>query len=106
MKPCEFPIKTQIGCWNSENELCDWFDNWEPESTQIAYFDFCLIGHWPLIFAPCINDLLERHFYLKNYQIYSFSQNFDALPAVYIDGLNIIEKTISDITKWQQKTLT
>ena len=50
----EFPINTQVGIFNDDDDLQIWLNNGEP-------FDYCLIRHAPFIYTPFISEILQRY---------------------------------------------
>ena len=91
----EFPINTQVGIFNDDDDLQIWLNNGEP-------FDYCLIRHAPFIYTPFISEILQRYNYLKK-GIYSFSNIFDELPNWWIEAIEYIDSQMPEIIKEKQR---
>lgn len=94
-------MNTQIGIFHNEKEIDRWLLT--QDKSHIMAWDYSLIGHAPYIFTDHTNEVLTRYNLLKNYQVYSFSQNFDDLPAWWIETISLIDtemqKAIEDKKK-------
>lgn len=68
------------------------------------FYDFCLESNdFANIFTPEINEYLSRHKMLKDYGIMSFNNDFDTLPAVWIDVIELIDKNIMNAMQAKSK---
>ena len=74
-------------------------DDWLKENDKYGeelYYDFCLESNdFPGIFTPDVNEYLTRHKMLKDYNISSFATEFDNLPAIWVDAIEIIDVNVT-----------
>lgn len=87
----DYPVytvyKQQI---NNDEELEEWFANWYEKYPNIYFNDFSLVGRWSYIFDEQIDEWIMRYNFLKSYNISSYGNTFDDLPAIWVDALNIM----------------
>lgn len=88
----QFPLKTQIGVYQAEQDLFEFLAVRE-ESVVLAY-DYGLINHSSFIYTPEIIDIFARYKMLRSHNIISFGNTFDDLPAVWIDVVALIDNEI------------
>jgi hypothetical protein len=87
----EFPLETQIGRFDNEQEVDEWLlTNDDPH--QYA----AVIKASQCIYSRQIEEYLIRYKMQKSYNIYSYSQNFDEIPADWIDMLAFIDGCINE----------
>ena len=95
MAEVTFPIHAQIGVFNDESDIDRWMlsDRFHP----VDYFAF--IKHLPYIFTPFVVEMLRRYKLLKEYNIYSYGQDFDKQPAWWIDLLVYMDEELQKAVK-------
>ena len=94
MEVKQFPIDIQIGTFQNENDIELWMNNQWHFNNEIIEFtpiDYCLIQHSPFIYTESIDDIITRYSLFKTHGIISFSNNYDEMPAKWIDILNLID---------------
>lgn len=70
---------------------------------QELFFDYCLdVSDFEYIFSNDIIDLLRRFRLFAEYQIQSFSNIYDELPAYWIDAIELISYNQKDAIKCRQ----
>lgn len=92
-------MHTQIGHYENEHELEQWMlsDDFDP-------FDYgYLIKASQVIYTPQIQEYLMRYKMQKQYNIYSYSQNFDKIPADWIDMLSWIDMCMHEAGNEKQR---
>jgi hypothetical protein len=97
----EFPLHTQIGTFENEKNVEDWIlTNSDP-----AYpYDYGhLIKASNVIYSPEIQEYLIRYKMQKQYNIYSYSQNFDEIPADWVDILSWIDVCMNEALEEKQR---
>ena len=102
MESKEFPIDTQIGTFKNEHDLELWLnDQWIHNNKVVEFLpiDYCLIKHSPFIYTDNIQEILNRYSLFKNYGVISFSNNYDEMPAKWIDALTLIDIELSKAQK-------
>jgi hypothetical protein len=78
-------LNTQIGTFENEKDLERWLvENDEP---GFPHDYAALIKASQVIYTRQIEEYLIRYRMQKQYNIYSYSQNFDEIPADWIDML-------------------
>ncbi len=94
----EFPLDTQIGTFENEQDVEQWlFANGDP-------FDYgYLIKASQVIYTPQVQEYLIRYKMQKQYNIFSYSQNFDDIPADWIDILNWIDVCMNEAIDEKQR---
>jgi hypothetical protein len=95
----EFPLQTQIGYFENEQDIDRWLlsDKFEP-------FDYgYLIKASQVIYTPDIQEYLIRYKMQKEYNIFSYSQNFDEIPADYIEMLTWIDQCMNEALQEKQR---
>jgi len=93
----EFPIDTQIGVFQNEDDLNKWI--LAQDNSGIYGIDYALIGHAPFVFTPFVQECLSRYnFQKKGYT--SYSTHFDDLPAIWVETVSFID---SEIEKAMEK---
>ena len=90
----QFPLDTQIGHFDSEREVEEWLlDNTEP---SYPHEYAALIKSSQVIYSPQIAEYLLRYKMQKNYNIYSYSLNFDEIPADWIELLPYMDMCVNE----------
>jgi len=101
LEPKEFPMSTQIGRFDNEQEVEHWLlineDNGYPHEYAAT------IKAAQVIYTPQIAEYLLRYQMQKNYNIYSYSQIFDEIPADWIDLLPFMDMTIAEALKEKER---
>jgi hypothetical protein len=94
LEPKEFPLQTQIGTFENEQDV----EQWILTNQDTAYpFDYgYLIKASQVIYSPEIEEYLVRYKMQKEYNIFSYSQNFDEIPADWIDMLNYMDVCVNE----------
>lgn len=90
----EFPLQTQIGIFRDEKDV----ETWLITNTEPSYphdYAACIKAS-QVIFTPQIEEYLIRYKMQKQYNIYSYSQNFDKIPADWIDMLSYIDSCVNE----------
>ena len=97
----EFPLDTQIGHFENEQKV----EQWLLKNDEPAYpHDYAaLIKASQVIYTPQIAEYLMRYKMQKKYNIYSYSQNFDEIPADWIDMLPYIDTCIEEEKEEKQR---
>jgi len=90
----EFPLDTQIGHFENEQAVEQWLLTNEDPCYPHDYA--ALIKASQVIYSPEIAEYLTRYKMQKQYNIYSYSQNFDEIPADWIDMLSWIDTCVSE----------
>lgn len=94
----EFPLQTQIGYFENEQDVDEWLlKKGDP-------FDYgYLIKASQVIYTPQVQEYLIRYRMQKQFNIYSYSQNFDEIPADWIDVLAWIETCSNEALREKQR---
>lgn len=97
----EFPLDTQIGRFENEKDV----EQWLIKNDEPAYpHDYAaLIKASQVIYTPQIEEYLIRYKMQKQYNIYSYSQNFDEIPADWIDMLGFIDGCINEALEEKER---
>ena len=91
LEPREFPLETQLGTLENEQAVEKWLlEDGDPHEYA------ALIKASQVIYNPEVNEYLMRYKMQKQYNIYSYSQNFDEIPADYIDMLGYIDVCVNE----------
>ena len=90
----EYPLDTQIGVFNDPSEV----ETWLIKNTEIGFpHDYAtLIKDSRIIYTPLIQEYLLRYKMQKQYNIYSYSQNFESIPGEWIEILNYIDHCVQE----------
>jgi len=94
----EFPLNTQIGMFANEQEVEQWILT---DGDPYEYASLIKVSQ--TIYSPQIAEYLIRYKMQKQHNIYSYSQNFDEIPAEWIDMLSYIEMCVDEATKEKQR---
>jgi len=97
----EFPMQTQIGYFENEQDV----EQWLLSNTEKCYpHDYAaFIKSSDIIYTPQIQEYLIRYKMQKQYNIFSYSQNFDDVPADWIDMLGWIDVCMSEALEEKQR---
>jgi len=87
-------LDTQIGRFDSEKEVDEWLLTNEDPSYPHDYG--YLIKASQCIYSRQIEEYLIRYKMQKQYNIFSYSQNFEEIPADWIDMLPYIDGCVSE----------
>ena len=101
IEPKEYPLHTQIGTFETMQDVEKWLlTNEEP-----AYpYDYAaLIKDSSVIITPKIEEYLIRYKMQKQYNIYSYSQNFDEIPADWLDMLSWLDICVGEALEEKQR---
>lgn len=96
----EFPINTQIGIFENEKDIEQWLLK-QDGSYPHDYAAFIKASQ--VIYTPQIAEYLLRSAMQTEFNIYSYSQNFDEIPADYIDMLLWINQCKVEAAKEKQR---
>lgn len=101
LEKTEFPIQTQIGLFENEKDV----EKWLLLNTEDGYpHDYAtFIKDSAIIYTPEIQEYLIRYKMQKEYNIYSYSQNFDEIPADYLEMLAWIDTCIKTALEEKQR---
>jgi hypothetical protein len=94
----EFPLSTQIGVFETEKDVEEWLLTNDDPHTYAA----CIKAS-QVIYSPQIEEYLVRYKMQKQYNIYSYSQNFDEIPADWIDMLGHIDMCVNEASAEKQR---
>ncbi|MHA2055026.1 MAG: hypothetical protein ACW99F_15680 [Candidatus Hodarchaeales archaeon] len=107
----EFPLHTQLRKWK-EDDIQDTFDGtflnihhlekWLLENGNPFDYGY-LIKASQVIYTPDIQEYLIRYKMQKEYNIFSYSQNFDEIPADYIEMLTWIDQCMNEALQEKQR---
>ena len=97
----EFPMSTQIGYFENEKDVEKWLLNNDEKGFPHDYAAF--IKDASIIYTPDILEYLVRYKMQKNYNIYSYSQNFDEIPADYLEILTWIDTCMQEALEEKQR---
>ena len=94
-------MDTQLGRFDSEKEV----DEWLLANDEPCYpHDYAaLIKASQCIYSRQIEEYLIRYKMQKQYNIYSYSQNFDDIPADWIDMLSHIDVCVNEAQEEKQR---
>ena len=95
----EFPIYTQIGTFENEQQLEQWMLSDEFNPIDYGY----LIKASQVIYTSRIQEYLIRYKMQKEYNIFSYSQNFDKIPADWVDMLWWIDACMNKALKEKRR---
>ena len=100
----QFPIYTQVrwfnnGVINNEQDLDLCVK--DEQMTPLDYVAF--INHAPYIYTTEVQVTLQRYNMLKDYSVPSYSNNFDGLPATWVDTLGYITHELNQAKEAFQK---
>ena len=84
------PVTTQLGVFHNDEELASWL-TYQNDSSIYAYDYIKLICNPDFIYTNFTNEVLTRYALFKNYNVYSYSNKFEELPARWIDMLGILD---------------
>ncbi len=90
----EFPLDTQIGTFENEKDVEQWLIKNDEPGYPHEYA--ACIKAIQVIFTPQVEEYLIRYKMQKQYNIYSYSQNFDEIPADWIDMLPFMDMCITE----------
>jgi hypothetical protein len=94
LEPREFPLDTQIGRFENEQEVEQWLLTNDEPAYPHEYA--ALIKASQIIYTPQIAEYLIRYRMQKDYNIYSYSQNFDEIPADWIEMLPYMDMCVNE----------
>jgi len=97
----EFPLQTQIGTFENEKDV----EQWLITNTESGYpheYAACIKAS-QVIYTHQIEEYLIRYKMQKLYNIYSYSQNFDEIPADWIDMLSYIDSCVNEALKEKKR---
>ena len=98
----KFPLNTQIGTFEDEEDIIKWM--LKQEDSQVLAIDyFAFIKHSPLIFTPLVNEYIMRYNLLKTFNINSYGNVLDELPALWVDALNVMESEYNKAVSCKNK---
>jgi len=97
----EFPLDTQIGIFENEQDINQWLLNNNESGYPHDYAAF--IKSSEVIYTPQIQEYLIRYKMQKEHNIFSYSQNFDNVPAEWIDLLSWIDICMGEALQEKQK---
>jgi hypothetical protein len=97
----EFPLNTQIGYFENEKDVETWLIQNRDKGYPHDYAAF--IKDASIIYTPEVQEYLIRYKMQKNYNIYSYSQNFDEIPADYLDMLAWIDVCMNEALEEKQR---
>lgn len=90
----EFPLQTQIGIFENEQDVEQWLiKNDEPGYPHD--YAACIKAS-QIIYTPQTEEYLIRYKMQKQYNIYSYSQIFDEIPADWIDMYPYIDQCVNE----------
>jgi len=90
----EYPLSTQIGVFETREDV----EQWLLTNNDVGYpheYAAC-IKDAQAIYSPQIEEYLIRYKMQKQYNIYSYSQNFEEIPAEWIDLLPYIDMCVNE----------
>ena len=93
LEPKGYPLDTQIGRFDNEKEVEEWLLTNEDVAYPHEYA--AIIKDSTVIYSPQIAEYLLRYKMQKQYNIYSYSQVFDEIPADCIELLPFMYMTIA-----------
>jgi len=96
-----FPLDTQIGHFENEQDVEKWL--LEQKEPDYPHEYGHLIKATQVIYSPKIEEYLIRYKMQKAYNMYSYSQNFDEVPAEWIDLLNWMDICTDEALKEKQR---
>ena len=90
----EFPLTTQIGIFETQRDI----EQWLLENDEIGYpHDYAaLIKDLQTIVTPRVEEYLIRYKMQKQYNIYSYSQVLEEIPAEWVDMLSYMDFTVNE----------
>ena len=94
----EFPLQTQIGIFENEKDV----EQWLIEDGSPYDYGY-LIKASQVVHTPQVEEYLVRYKMQKQYNIYSYSQNFDDIPADWIDMLSYIDICVNEALEEKQR---
>ena len=94
LEPREFPLNTQVGYFEDEKSVETWLLNNDDPGYPHDYA--ACIKASQVILSPRIEEYLIRYKMQKHYNIYSYSQNFDEIPADWIEMLSYIDGCVNE----------
>jgi len=97
----EFPLNTQIGTFENEQDVERWLLTNEESNFPFDYG--YLIKASQVIYTPQIQEYLIRYKMQKEYNIFSYSQNFDEIPADWVDMLSWIDICMNEALKEKRR---
>lgn len=93
-----YPLHTQIGIFENEDELRKWVMSCDE---NILPIDYGYLIKCPTYFnTPKIADILDRYYMHKTFGITSYGNDYDKMPSYLIDGFEVIESQIPKIEKF------
>ena len=97
----DFPIESQIGVFNNEEEIANWIIRQDASSYYpIDYLAF--INHAPLIYTSLTDECLIRYRMQKDgYQ--NFSNIVDEVPAWWVDVYTMMDNEFLRAQKCKAK---
>jgi len=102
MEVKNFPIVTQIGIFNNEQEIASWL-TYRNNSEYYAQDYIAFINHSPFIYTDFTEECLARYNLQKNYNVKSYGETFEEIPAWWVDILNLIDSEIIRATQERQR---
>ena len=90
----EFPLQTQLGTFETEYDVEQWLLN----NDEIGFpHDYAaLIKASQIIVTPRVEEYLIRYKMQKQYNIYSYSQVLEEIPAEWVDMLSYMDFTVNE----------
>ena len=101
LEPKGYPLDTQIGRFDNEKEVEEWLLTNEDVAYPHEYA--AIIKDSNVIYSPQIAEYLLRYKMQKQYNIYSYSQVFEEIPADWIDLLPFMDMTIAEALKEKER---
>ena len=101
LEPKGYPLDTQIGRFDNEKEVEEWLLTNEDVAYPHEYA--AIIKDSTVIYSPQIAEYLLRYKMQKQYNIYSYSQVFEEIPADWIDLLPFMDMTIAEALKEKER---
>ena len=101
MRERQFPIETQIGTFQNEEDLDRWLLK-SDDSVEYAYDYCCFVQHASYIYTSFVAIILNR-FQLFQKGIQSFGDIYEDLPAWWVDVINFMPEEIEKVTKFKTK---
>ena len=84
--------------FNDESDIIEWM--MEQKSSQVLAVDYItFIRYAPLIYTDEIGEYLMRYKMLKEYNIKSYGDMLDDLPAKWVDVLSLIDSEVHKAMK-------
>lgn len=100
MEVKEFPIETQLRVFKDEQEIANYVLT--SDITEFQPLDYCFIAYAPFIFTPFVQECLERYEWMRRGHT-SFSNNYDDLPAWWVETVTLIDTEIDNALTQKRK---